>query len=227
MPTDVRFVRGLYTKADTARFAGLRPSAVYAWTRAEGTDRPPVTAVAPAPVGRRVVPFVGLVEAAVLQAFISAGLSAGGIRRMLGALDAQGARRHVLASRRLGDDGPGIVCDHAQAHDDPELLGLIAENGPRKAFRSDIAARFGLIEFAGDWPSSMILPSTRRRLLRVSPEVASGQPLFLRGGAPLTAVRDRMLAGEPVQSVAEDYEVLVEDIEEACADIWPDTGTGR
>lgn len=43
--------------------------------------------------------------------------------------------------------------------------------------------------------------------------VSGGEPLFARGGGPLSAIASRIHAGEPVSQVAEDYGVPIEDVE--------------
>ncbi len=48
---------------------------------------------------------------------------------------------------------------------------------------------------------------------------AAGGP----GGAPLAAVRSRVAGGEPLESVAADYEVPIDDIAESLHAIWPAT----
>ena len=68
------------------------------------------------------------------------------------------------------------------------------------------------------------MPITIRRLLTVAPMIAGGDPLFLNGGAPLSAVHARALAGEPIFSIAADYDVPADDIEEALHAIWPRRG---
>jgi uncharacterized protein (DUF433 family) len=59
------------------------------------------------------------------------------------------------------------------------------------------------------------VPVTRREILRIRPDVASGDALFMHGGAPPSAVTSRFRSGEPVESIADDYEVPVDDIREA------------
>lgn len=43
----------------------------------------------------------------------------------------------------------------------------------------------------------------------------------MEGGAPLSAVRSRAEAGEPVESISADYATPAEDIREALSAIWP------
>lgn len=51
----------------------------------------------------------------------------------------------------------------------------------------------------------------------VDPERAFGQPTFIRGGARLKDVHDRIYAGEDERAVTEDYGVSLPDIRAAIA----------
>lgn len=228
---DLRFSRRLYTAADAARFVGMSQSTLRAWTRgyksrsaARPAERrgPVVTALGAEGSDRRSIPFIGLVEAAVVQAFRRTGLPMQRIRRALEVLSEQGELQHALASKKLYSDGADILYDYAQDHDDKQLRLLTLVSTGQRVFHEVITDYLDRIEFGDMWASGIVLPVTQRRLLRVVPEVASGHPLFVHGGAPLSAVRSRFLAGEPILSLARDYEVPAEDIEEVNRAIWPE-----
>lgn len=229
--TDQRFERRLYTVADAARFVGMSPSTLRTWTRVDARyatggsaakRNPVVTALDADGRDRRSIPFIGLVEAAVVQAFRQTDLSMQRIRLALRVLSEQDELQHALASQKLYSDGAHILYDYARDHGDRPLSLLTLVATGQRVFHEIIAEYLDRIEFGDTWASSMILPVTKRKLLRVVPDVASGMPLFVQGGAPLKAVRSRVVAGEPVVSIARDYEVPVEDIEEANRAIWPE-----
>jgi len=89
-------------------------------------------------------------------------------------------------------------------------------------FHDVIASYLERIDFGDDpWAQALVVPATERELLRIRPEVAGGDPLFIEGGAPLSAVRSRWQAGEPVSSIGRDYGVPDRDIEEALRALWP------
>ena len=50
-------------------------------------------------------------------------------------------------------------------------------------------------------------------ILRINPLINFGQPSFIRGAAPLHAVRSRLTGGESLDAVAEDYGVPVLDVQ--------------
>lgn len=170
---------------------------------------------------RRVIPFVGLVEATVVQAFRRTGLPMQRIRKALEVLSEQGELVHALASRRLYSDGAAVLYDYSRSHpDDPIKLLTVVSSGQR-VFHEVVEEYLQRITFGDQWATELVVPVTGRPLLRVRPEVAGGEPLFIHGGAPLDAVRSRFTAGEPISSIARDYDVPADEIEEALDAVWP------
>lgn len=228
---DERFTRRLYTVSAAARLVGMSPSTLRTWSHGyikTFSDRPPVTQ---GPVitslngssrDTRSIPFVGLVEATVVQAFRSTGLPMQRIRKALEVLANQGELEHALASRQLYSDGANVLYDYATKHDDKQLRLLTVVQTGQRVFHEVIDEYLTRITFGDQWATELILPVTERRLLRVLPEVAGGDALFVHGGAPLSAVRSRALAGEPLGSIAADFETPAEDIGEALRALWPE-----
>ena len=143
------------------------------------------------------------------------------IRRALEVLTQQDELDHALASRQLYSDGAEILYDYARNTDDKQLGLLTIVSSGQRVFHDVISQYLDRISFEDTWASELILPVTERPLLRVVPEVESGDPLFVHGGAPLSAVRSRFVAGEPVESIGLDYDVPGDEIEEALSAIWP------
>lgn len=143
------------------------------------------------------------------------------IRRALEVLTEQDELEHALASSQLYSDGAQVLYDYARNSDDKQLGLLTIVQSGQRVFHDVISHYLERISFEGTWASELILPVTDRPLLRVVTEIESGDPLFVHGGAPLSAVRARLVAGESVESIAEDYGVPGDEIEEAIDAIWP------
>ena len=225
-----RFERPLYTVAEAARFVGMAPSTLDTWARGYERRRntsavirkePVITALEQRPGDRRSIPFIGLVEAAVVQAFRQTGLPMQRIRRALEVLTEQGELEHALASRQIYSDGAEILYDYALSSDDKQLRLLTVVHSGQRAFHEVIKQYLERITFQDTWASKLILPVTKRHLLQVSASVQAGEPQLLHGGAPLSAVRSRLVAGELAKSVARDYGVPCDEIVEAIHAIWP------
>lgn len=230
MEQDERFSRRLYSVAEAARLVGMYPSTLATW--AHGYERQPINrpSVKQGPVitaldslagDSRSIPFIGLVEASVVQAFRQTGLPMQRIRRALEVLTEQDELTHALASRQLYSDGAEVLYDYARTSDDKQLGLLTIVQSGQRVFHDVIVQYLQRISFEDTWASELILPVTQRPLLRVVPTIESGDPIFVHGGAPLSAVRTRFLAGEPIKSIAQDYGVPSDEIEEAIDAIWP------
>jgi uncharacterized protein (DUF433 family) len=221
MTEDRRFTQPLYTVTAAARLVGMPPSTLASW--AKGYEHrfpiakgPVITAVDAPFVGGPSIPFVGLVEAMVVQAFRRTDLSLQRIRQALAVLAGQGELHNALASRKLYTDGAEVLYDYAEGVGDGQLRLLTVVRSGQRVFHDIVDAYLQRIHFDHDpWATEIIVPVTKREILRIRPDVASGDALFMHGGAPLSAVISRFRAGEPVESVADDYEVPVDDIREA------------
>ena len=227
---DQRFTLRLYTVAEAARLVGMYSSTLATWAhgyerRPEGRgivkQGPVITALERVPGDGRSIPFIGLVEATVVQAFRQTGLPMQRIRRALEVLSEQGELEHALASRQLYSDGAEVLYDYARSSHDKQLGLLTIVRSGQRVFHDVISQYLERISFEDTWASELILPVTERRLLRVVPDIESGDPLFVHGGAPLSAVRSRFVAGEPVSSIGRDYGVPADEIKEAIDAIWP------
>lgn len=230
MADDLRFTEPRYTVAEAARYVGMPPSTLASWAKGytkHFANRPtvkqgPVITSLPSVTGSgATIPFIGLVEATVVQAFRQTGLPLQRVRRALQVLADQGELEHALASKRLYTDGAQVLYDYASTSGDQMLRLLTVVDSGQRVFHEVISDYLRRISFEDSWATALILPVTRRELLRVRPTVASGDPIFLHGGAPLNAVVSRSKAGESMRSIAEDYEVPVEDIEEALGAVLP------
>lgn len=227
---DPRFDRRLYTVSDAARYIGMSPTTLSAWTREEsggrksqpeGGDGPVVTALEARKDDRRRIPFIGLIEATVVQAFRQTGLPMQRIRRALRVLSERGELEHALASKGLFTDGAEVLYDYASYSGDPQLRLLTVAHTGQRVFHEVILEYLQRIDFGDNWATGLIIPITRRKLLRVRPDVAGGTPLFMNGGAPLSVVFSRYRAGESIGSIAADFEVPPDDIAESISAIWP------
>jgi uncharacterized protein (DUF433 family) len=227
---DIRFTRPLYTVAQAARYVGMPPSTLTAWAKGytkHFPDRPPVvqgpviTAIPPGSPGGPTVPFIGLVEATVVQAFRRTGLPLQRVRKALQVLADQGELEHALASKRLYTDGAEVLYEYANEAGDQMLRLLTVVSSGQRVFHEVIVDYLSRISFDDAWATGLVLPVTGPELLRVDPVVASGDPIFLHGGAPLSAVVSRHKAGESTRSIAADYEVPASDIEEALRAVVP------
>lgn len=225
MTTDIRFTRPLYTAAEAARYVGMAPSTFRSWASGYETnssnDKDPVITQLRSGDLEQSIPFIGLVEATVIQAFRRTGLPLQRIRTALEVLSQEGDLEHALASNKLYSDGANVLLDHAGDNDPTRLLVNVVDG--QGVFHDLILDYLRKIEFGDTWAQALILPVTADPLLRVQPSKGMGEPLFIKGGAPLSIVTSRLSAGEPPKSVARDFDMDVDDVKEAARVFAPQT----
>lgn len=229
-PDDVRFSVPLYTVAQAARYVRVPRSTYRDWAkgyrrvfddgRREVAGAPVITTL-PARRGYPVIPFVGLAESMVLAGFRKAGVSLQHIRQAIPVLEREVGVAHALASKRLYTDGAVILYDYAVTEaTDPEvaeeLSGLTRVVDGQRVFAEVVRDHLRRLTYAEDgWADQVVLPYTDRDLLRIRPDQAGGQPIFVQGRAPLEAVVSRWRAGDRLAEIARDFGVPVDDVEDA------------
>lgn len=231
MTQDIRFDRPLYTIAEAARYVRVPRTTYQEWARGyihRFADRPtvegdPVITAFHARRGQPVIPFIGLAESMVLAAFrrrIMNRVSLHEIRKAIHRLERDFGIEHALASRNLYTDGASILYDYA--HDDAangqaaQLSGLTRVVDGQRVFHQVVADYLERITYGPDgFATELVLPYTDRKLLTVRPGRAGGRPVFVHGSAALDDVVSRWRAGDRLVDVAEDFEVPVEDVEDA------------
>lgn len=227
---DERFTRKLYTVAGVARMVGMSRSTLRTWSH--GNNKTPLigepdecgpvnTSLARRKGDRRSISFIGLVEAMVVQAFRKRGLPLQRIRKALEVLSNEGELEHALASRKLYTDGAELLYDYAKRNQDKQLMLLTVVSTGQRVFHEVIDTYLQRITFGEIWATELVLPVTKRPLLRVIPGVAGGDAIFVNGGATLSAVSSRVRAGEELDSIAADFGTPVDEIREALSAIWP------
>jgi uncharacterized protein (DUF433 family) len=144
------------------------------------------------------------------------------IRKAPEVLASHGELQHRLAAKRLFTDGVQVLFDYATSHRHGQIRLLTVVHTGQRVFHEVIQDYLQRITFDELWPTQLaVLPTGDEPLLTVRPEVASGDPLFLRGGAPLSAVISRRRGGESIASIVKDYGVPSADITSALDAVLP------
>ncbi|MGH7746727.1 MAG: DUF433 domain-containing protein, partial [Candidatus Dormibacteria bacterium] len=162
------------------------------------------------------VPFVGLVEGHVLNAFRSAGVSLPKIRSALAKLAVDVGAPHALASGRLYTDGVEVLYEYAEREGKEVIRSLTEVRSGQRVLRPVLEQYLHLITWDDDaWPRLLRLPGFERAEVIADPHRAFGRPLFVNGGARIEDVVDRFFGGDDIQEVAEDFGVPVAECLEA------------
>jgi uncharacterized protein (DUF433 family) len=224
---DIRFDVPLYNVAEAAAYLRLSPSTLRTWV--DGYTRPgrgalvvqgaPVVTAVPAPSpGAPRMPFIGLAEAYVLNAFRRAGVPLQRIRPSLDVLR-RDMGEHALASRALFTDGAEVLWDfaaHAGGEDEGAVRRLIVPRSGQYVFRDVVEQYLRQVVFDDAGFARLIrLPHYGATEVVVDPTRNFGRPTFARGGIAVENALGRLRAGESIEDAAEDLGVPFEDLSAA------------
>ena len=207
---DQAFLTPLYSQSEVAQIIRATPSTVQRWTTgySDGsTQRAPL--VTGVDRGRGfTVPFIGLTEAFVINAFRKAGLPMQRIRPAVEALQRELGLEYALASNRLRTDGVEVLL-----HSDDELdRRLIVVRNGQAAFSEVVDQYLKSIDFGTLYAERLRLPQYPGLNVTVQPTINGGQPTLADRGIAVADVLGRIRSGESPTDVAIDYGVAHDDV---------------
>ncbi len=214
---DPRLRDPLLTFREAAGYLEVPLSTFHSWARSAGgapESRPVVLAL---PDGRssRVIPFIGLVEGYVLQAFRKAGVPVRRVRPALARLDEEIGVRHALASRHLYTDGCEVLYDYAAYLGEDVVRSLTVVRSGQNVFPEVVSQYLTRVTWdQGDWPRGLLLPAFREATVVVDLDRAFGRPLLEHGGARVEDILDRFRGGDGLSAIAEDFGVPLGECED-------------
>jgi uncharacterized protein (DUF433 family) len=212
---DPRVSLRLFTVAEAAGWLTVPRSTFHGWVHGY-EHRPPRAArvVAGSPIvlslaaarGQPAVPFLGLVEGLVLNAFRRAGVPLQRIRPALDRLDQELGLRHALASDRLTTDGVEVLYDYGAVLD-PEGIGeLVTVRSGQRVFAPVVSDYLRRIRYASDhWAQQVELPGYAVARVVVDLDVAHGSPVLEPARIPVEDILHRWIAGDSLAELADDF----------------------
>jgi uncharacterized protein (DUF433 family) len=211
-----------YGIPEAAHYLGIPVSTLQSWvygypyTTRTGRKRfKPLIEVPPGEKGHRLLSFMNLVEAHVLDAIRRQHrISMPKVRRALDYLQAKLPSKHPLADRSFETDELNLFIQEYG-----NLIN-ISESG-QLAVRELIEAHLRRIEWDVRGLPIKLFPYTRKRqvdeprVVVIDPEVAFGRPVLAGTGIPTAAIAERYKAGESIEQLAEDYRRSSAEIQDA------------
>lgn len=207
-----RFNDPLLTPRDVARHLRIPSSTLYDWLRESADGEPLVHRVVPERRGWPSVPFVAVVEAYVLRSLRDLRLTKRRIRAAAAEVRRTFDTPYALATKKIMTDGVDIFIEHA-----PDDIARAADG--QRPIREVIEDYLHCIH----WDLSDGFADRLR--LRQYPDVAPviidprfgwGEPVVESSKVPVQAIVDLWLAGEPLDVVADEYEMTREQVESIC-----------
>lgn len=229
---DDRFTVPLYTLSEASTYLRVPRATLTTW--ADGYERhsrdrvvprtvrgaPIITAIDASQRGHARLPFVGIAEAYVLNAFRRAGVPMQRIRPSLDWL-LEHVGPHALASKDLYTDGAEVLWNFAQrsGEDSPDgefVKSLIVPRSGQYVFKEIVQHYLQQISFDDDKYASLIrLPQYQHANVVLDPRRSYGQPVFGNSGIRVSDAIGPLRAGESFEAVSEDYGVPESELRDA------------
>lgn len=210
---DPRFLP-LYTAAEVARLARVKPSSLAYWLKPAGQGLPPLLQPAEKLGGHSPYSFMNLVEAYVLGFLrLDHGLSMPKIRKAVKWLQTHYPNhRWPLATLALETDGLELFIR------DNQLLVSASKNG--QVVMSEIMDKYmSRIERGEDGLPKSFFPYMADvdgpRLVAIDPAIQFGRPVIAGTRISASILAERFSAGESMSLLAKDYDLELEAVEEA------------
>lgn len=209
-----------YGLAEAARYLKVPGATLRSWvagrpyptSRGGGQFKPLIHPPARKPP---VLSFWNLVEAHVLRALrADHGVSIGAVRKALAYAENTLKIERLLLSKELGTEGGRIFLQRYG-----ELVDLSASG--QMALRLVFEDHLKRVEW-GEWmfpirlyPFTSSESTSAARPIAIDPAVAFGRPVLVRVGVTTSTIAERIDAGESASDVASDYDLQVNEVEEA------------
>src|SRR5215467_1213045 len=220
---DPRISRGLFTVAEAAGWLGVPRSTFRNWAMGytkRGRDGlrigpRPIVLTVPSRRGEPGVPFLGLAEGLVLNAFRRAGVPLQRIRPALERLDQEMGLEHALASDRLFTDGVEVLFDYGARLQPASISELVTLRSGQRVFAPLVREYLRRISYADDhWATQVELPGYQHARVVVSLELASGRPVLHPARVPVEDVVDRWIAGDSITELASGFGLEPREVED-------------
>lgn len=210
-----------YTLAEAARYLKVAPATLRSWVVGRPYPKGSGTAhasplIRPARNPPTTLSFWNLIEAHVLRSLrTDHGVSMDALRKAIRyAQDTLKIERLLLSTELRTDAGALLLERYGR------LIELSASG--QIAMRHLFNAHLERVEW-DDWKfpirlypfSSSGLPPSAPRVVAISANVGFGRPVLSRSGVTTRAIAERIDAGETAAALADDYELSLDEIEEA------------
>jgi uncharacterized protein (DUF433 family) len=207
-----KFDDPLLTPREVARHLLIPRATMYYWLHEQADGAPLVHRVTPEKRGWPSMPFVAVVEAYVLRSLRDLGLKKNVIRDAAARVRREFDTPYGLATKRIATDGIDIFVQYA----DDDLARAGDNQLPIREFIADYL-QYITWDTADDFAARLRLrqyPDVAPVI--IDPRFGWGAPVVEATKVPVDAVVDLWLAGEPLEAVADEYDMTREQVEAIC-----------
>ena len=204
-------VLNAYSVAEAARLLGVPRTTLHDWTRPLRNGRGEWGPLVRRGPGRWSLSFLSLVEGFVLSAVRAAGVAIPRVRPALEFLRGEIGLEYPLASRRLAEEGAGILHRFEGDARSAAAVGRLVEvAGGRARFRPVVDGMLRRLEYKREHAYQMGLEIPG---VIVRPGYGIGRPIFEAGECLVTSVLNRYDDGESMEDLVRDFKVPAEHIQ--------------
>jgi uncharacterized protein (DUF433 family) len=204
-----------YSIAEAAQYVRVPVTTLATWVRGRTAATVHAEPVILLPSGSRLLSFQNLVEAHVLGAIRRHhGVPLQRVRKALRFVQKRLAQPHPLITARFETDGVDLFVDELG-----KLLN-VSQDG-QVAIRVALQASLRRVEHDVDGLAARLFPfvcsgdADEPKSIVVDPRISFGRPILAKTGIPASTVVSRLKAGEPLQSIASDYGITLEQVTDA------------
>ena len=205
-----------YSVAEAARLLGVPRTTLHDWTRPLSNGRGEWGPLLERGPGRWSLSFLSLVEGFVLSAVRAAGVAIPRVRPALEFLRGEIGLEYPLATRRLAEEGAGILHRFEGEARSAAAGRLVEVVDGRARFRPVVDGFLRRLEYEGEYAVQMGLEIPGAVVYH---GIGSGRAIF-ESGCLVTSVLYRYDGGESMEDLVRDFLVPAEHIE-AVADQRP------
>ena len=203
-------VLNAYPVAEAARLLSVPRTTLHDWTRPLRNGRGEWGPLVRRGPGRWSMSFLSLVEGFVLSAVRAAGVAIPRVRPALEFLRGEIGLEYPLATRRLAEEGAGILHRFEGDARSAAAVGRLVEvAGGRARFRPVVDGMLRRLEYEGEYAVQMGL-ETPGAIVRHG--IGSGRAIF-ESGCLVTSVLYRYDGGESMEELVSDFLVPAEHIQ--------------
>jgi uncharacterized protein (DUF433 family) len=197
----------MYRIGEAARLTDLPPATVRSWLQVYEDGR----AADPSPVRSREEPgsaqvsFLQLAVLVVVRELRKRRVPLAAVKKAHAYARARFSSEYPLIDLKLLTDGAHVFKD--QAADNPAKILLALDKSGQIALPGHIAEAIHQFEFDEDTLPVRWHPETKAALIVVDSRFGAGRPTIASRRLTIRAIRERWLAGDSIQYIAEDYEL--------------------
>jgi len=206
-----RFTVPLLTPLETAEYLQIPERTIHFWLKQKAHGSPLVHSIKPERRGRPSVPFVAVVEAYVLRALRSLGLSPDRIKDAARDVRREFDTEYGLATRRIATDGIDVFVHYV---DSDEVARAGDRQMPIRRVIDDYL-RYVVWDDDDEFPKRLTLRRYDPQVATVviDPRFAWGAPIVEPAKVTVDTILGMWRGGEPADVVANEYGLSIEQVE--------------